>query len=88
MKQWVRHGLLNSQTKIENYIKYLIKVLQDTVKVVGQVPAIGRGKTAPWWTDDCKKRHTDYRIAKATSENVELTRKAFRATVKAAKREF
>ncbi|VDB93955.1 Bgt-20697, partial [Blumeria graminis f. sp. tritici] len=47
VKQWVRHGSLSSQTEIENYTMDLIQVLQDAVKVVGQVPAIGRVETVP-----------------------------------------
>ena len=88
VKQWVRHGPLSSQIEIEYFTSNLIKVLQDAVRVVGRAPAVGRGKTAPWWTADCKRRHVDCRIAKRISGDVEITRKAFRAAVKSAKREY
>ena len=74
--------------EIENYIRELIVVFQDAMNLVGRAPAIGRGKTVPWWTDNCKRLQTDYRIAKNSSGNLELTRRAFRVAVKAAKREY
>ena len=88
VKQWVRQGPLNSPTDIENYTRSLIQVLQDAVRHVGRTPAVGRGRTAPWWDDNCKNRQIDYRTAKRTSENVTGARRVFRAAVKAAKREY
>lgn len=88
VKQWVRHGALSSPTEIEAYTGDLIQVLQDAVTIVGRAPAVGRGRTAPWWNNECKRLHTNYRIAKNTSGNVELTRREFRAAVKSAKREY
>ena len=88
VKQWVRHGPLSSPTEIEAYTTELIQVLQDAVAIVGRAPAVGKGKTAPWWNDDCKRLNVAYRTAKNTSGDVELTRRAFRAAVKSAKREY
>lgn len=78
---------LNSVEDTEKATKYIGKFLQDALKVVGRRPRRGNGKSASWWTSECKSAQLTYRSTVTTTERPAQVN-IYRKIVSAAKREY
>ncbi|POS83215.1 hypothetical protein EPUL_003747 [Erysiphe pulchra] len=70
----------------ECFAQEICWALENALKAVGKRPNKKSGKSAPWWTSECKSAHLDYREAVDESECLIWVR-VFRTTVASAKRE-
>lgn len=78
---------LNTIEEVEDFAHDLTKTLTDALRAVGKHPNRKSGRSAPWWTPECKKAHLEYRAAVLESERTMLG-KAFREVVAKAKQEY
>ncbi|KAI1005700.1 hypothetical protein K3495_g2517 [Podosphaera aphanis] len=78
---------LNTIKEVEDFAHYLTKTLTDALRVVGKHSNRKSGRSAPWWTPECKEAHLEYRAAVLESEHIMLG-KAFRDVVAKAKNEY
>ncbi|KAI0992584.1 hypothetical protein K3495_g15601, partial [Podosphaera aphanis] len=87
VRAWARPGPVSNASDIESQVASLMEALGDARKAVGRRPTRISGKTAPWWNDECKRKHREYKEARGRLENAVQARKSFKHAVKAAKRE-
>ncbi|KAI0996528.1 hypothetical protein K3495_g11653 [Podosphaera aphanis] len=85
--QWVHPPpQLDSIEKVEAYAEDLCFHLSNAIKATGTRSKKGSGKSAPWWTSECKAAHVEYRNATSASQRAGCAKK-LRATINDAKKE-
>lgn len=88
VSQWVPPlPPLNSIEDIEKATEDICNVLQDALKAIGRRPRRGNGKSAPWWTPDCKAAQLAYQSSINTPER-SIQARIYRKIVCTAKREY
>ena len=87
VKAWVKPGPIRNVKEIELKVSNLLEALKDVRRAVGQKPVRIAGRSAPWWNEECKLKHPEFRESRKDPEQAAHARKRFRATVKAAKRD-
>lgn len=88
VKAWVKPGPINSVSDIETQVASLLKALGDARRAVGQKPSRARGRTAPWWNEECRLKYSAFIEARKSSTPAAEARKDFRHAVKRAKRDY
>ena len=78
--------LINTIEEIDKFAQDLSWALESALNAVGKRPNKKSGRSAPWWTTECKSANLEYREATEVSERNKKA-KMFRATVAYAKRE-
>lgn len=78
---------LNTIEKVEDFAHDLTKTLTDALRAVGKHPNWKSGRSASWWTPECKEAHLEYQAAVLESEHTMLG-KAFREVAAKAKHEY
>ena len=59
--QWLPPVIsLNTLEETENFAQDICWALENAVKAVGKRPNKQNGKSAPWWTPECKLAHLEY----------------------------
>ncbi|KAI0991816.1 hypothetical protein K3495_g16371, partial [Podosphaera aphanis] len=88
VSQWIPPiSPLNTVESVDKFAEDLCKALSDALKAVGKRSNKVLGRSAPWWTSDCKAAKLEYRGA-ATEEERITSAKFLRNTVASAKREY
>lgn len=80
---------IKTQIQLEQHVTALTAVLTEAIETAGK-PDRERGRSAPWWTDECRKayrRHTESRND-ATGQPPTTATREFLATVRKAKRAY
>ncbi|KHJ31233.1 putative avra10-like protein [Erysiphe necator] len=77
---------LRTIEETENFAQDLCRTLENALKAVGKRPNKKSGRSATWWTSECKTAQLEYKEALEETERVTLVW-AFRNTVASAKRE-
>ncbi|KAI0997962.1 hypothetical protein K3495_g10229 [Podosphaera aphanis] len=86
--QWVhRPPILDTIEKVEAYAQELSFQLSNAMKATGTRTGKGSGKSAPWWTPECKAAHTENQTATAPSQR-DTCVKVLPMTISAAKKEY
>ncbi len=88
IRAWVKPGPMSSIRDIESQVSSLMEALGDARKAVGRKPTRVCGNSAPWWNEECKLKHREYKEARGRQENAMQARKVFKHAVKAAKRDY
>ena len=78
--------VLSSSEETEFFAQNLCWALENALKAAGKRPNKKSGRSAPWWTLECKSARLEYQEAVEESERWTQARN-FRATVASAKRE-
>ena len=87
VSQWMPPiSSLNTLEEIENFAREMCWALENALKAVGKRPHKKSGRSALWWTPECKFAQLEYRDALQESERIQRA-KNFRNTVASAKRE-
>ncbi|KAI1007859.1 hypothetical protein K3495_g371 [Podosphaera aphanis] len=73
--------------EIEQFAQDLGRALTDALKAVGKASSGGSGRSAPWWTPECKAARLQYRSASVEADRNQYAR-AYRNTIAGAKREY
>lgn len=68
------------------FAEELCRVQKDSIKTVGRRKNLGKGRSGPWWTQQCKAAKLKYRNATTEAERTYQAKK-FRAAMTATKRE-
>lgn len=88
VSQWIPPlPSLNSVEDTENFAQELCRVLRDAIKAVGKLSHAKSGRSALWWTSECKAAHLDYQNSLSEPERSTYA-KNFRDVVSSAKREY
>ncbi|KAI0998316.1 hypothetical protein K3495_g9878 [Podosphaera aphanis] len=74
---------LQTASDLDNLGNDLVEILSDAIKATGRRSSPQPGQSAPWWTEECREAKGLYRTL-----NDDDSRKAFRRTVKKAKRQL
>ncbi|KAI0991479.1 hypothetical protein K3495_g16708, partial [Podosphaera aphanis] len=74
---------LQTTSDVENLGNDLVEILSDAIKATGRRSSPQLGQSAPWWTEECREAKGLYRAL-----GDDASRKAFRRTVKKAKRQY
>ncbi|KAI0991348.1 hypothetical protein K3495_g16839, partial [Podosphaera aphanis] len=84
--QWVRPpSALDTIEEVEAYAQDLCSHLENAIKATGSRVRKCGGKSAPWWTSECKSAKVRYQAA--TPSQRTILAKELRETIKAAKKE-
>ncbi|KAI1005750.1 hypothetical protein K3495_g2460 [Podosphaera aphanis] len=78
---------LKSKGDTEQLAQDLCRALKDALKAVGKVSNGRSGRSAPWWTPECKAVRLQYRTASTEPDRNQYA-KAYRNTIAAAKRKY
>ncbi|POS86106.1 hypothetical protein EPUL_002531 [Erysiphe pulchra] len=76
---------LNTIEETEDFAQNICWDLENALKAVGKRACMKSGRSAPWWTQECKFAHLEYRKAMEDSERTIRATK-LRTTVASAKR--
>ncbi|KAI0997034.1 hypothetical protein K3495_g11150 [Podosphaera aphanis] len=74
---------LQTASDLDNLGNDLVEILSDAIKATWRRSSPQPGQSAPWWTEECREAKGLYRAL-----NDDDSRKAFRRTVKKAKRHY
>ena len=88
VKAWMKLGPLENVRDIELQISTLLETLDNARNAVGRTAPKVTGTAAPWWNEECKTTQREYKHCRAYPALAVHARRGFRATVKAAKREY
>ncbi|POS82700.1 hypothetical protein EPUL_003942 [Erysiphe pulchra] len=87
MSQWLPSiTCLNTLEEIDNFAREICWALENALKTTGKRLNEKSGRSAPWWTPECKFAHLEYRDAVQESKRIKKA-KTLRNTVASAKRE-
>ncbi|KAI0992506.1 hypothetical protein K3495_g15679, partial [Podosphaera aphanis] len=88
VSQWIPPlSVLDTEEEVERFAQQICLALTDALKAVGRRSNKAAGRSAPWWTTECKHAKSEYRAA--TTETERFSRaKYLRATVASAKKEY
>ncbi|KAI0994155.1 hypothetical protein K3495_g14026 [Podosphaera aphanis] len=78
---------LKSEGDIEQFAQDLCRALVDALKAVGKASNGRSGRSAPWWTPECKAARLRYRTASTEPDRNQYA-KAYRDTIAEAKKEY
>ncbi|KAI0992646.1 hypothetical protein K3495_g15539, partial [Podosphaera aphanis] len=88
VSQWIPNiKELTVTEEIEQFAQDLCRALTDALKAVGKDSSGGSGRSAPWWTPECKDARLQYRAASTEADRNQYAR-AYRNTIAGAKREY
>ena len=86
--QWVRPPpVLDTIERVEEYAEEICFHLTNAINAVGTRPKARCGRSAPWWTPECKAAFAEYKSAITPSQRA-LSAKKLRSVVKTSKKEF
>lgn len=88
VRTWNRVSPINSVIEIEGLVADLLEALTDAIKAVGKLASEPRGRSAPWWDEECKIKYCQYKYIPRSTEEAIKCQKEFRATVKKTKKEY
>lgn len=88
VSQWLPPATsLDSIVSVEESAQNLCNVLKEAVQATGTRSNGGSGKSAPWWTPECKFARLNYQDSVSENER-KIRAKAYRTIVASSKREY
>ncbi|KAI0995414.1 hypothetical protein K3495_g12764 [Podosphaera aphanis] len=78
---------LDTIEKVQAYAEELCFHLSNAIKATGTRSKNGSGKSAPWWTPQCKTAHAEYQKSSSPLQRAERAKK-LRDTINNAKKEY
>ncbi|KAI1006775.1 hypothetical protein K3495_g1438 [Podosphaera aphanis] len=87
VSQWIPPLSVLDTEDVERFAQRICLALTDALKAVGRRPNKAAGRSAPWWTSECKHAKSEYRAATTETERISRA-KYLRATVASEKKEY
>ncbi|KAI0995753.1 hypothetical protein K3495_g12427 [Podosphaera aphanis] len=88
VSQWIPNiQELTVTEEIVQFAQDLCRALTDAPKAVGKASSGGSGRSAPWWSPECKAARLQYRAASTEADRNQYA-KAYRNSIAGAKREY